>query len=143
MSRTYLIAIALLLGVRAYGQSTEFYQTLDAAADAALSQAEALAPSFEAGGSIYQCEKGYIFPAPETQHSKVRVDVSIYAINGCTLAALYHTHPKGDSKASKHDIQGTCAAKTVSYIRPTGGVTFTFDCRNMSDGAIQAKLLGR
>lgn len=129
--KMYLLALSLLLGV-AHGEATKAYATLEEAAKAALSDAEALTGDFEAGGTIYQCGDSFAYFAPVTQHKRDHVDVPIYTLETCTLAGMYHTHPKGDARYSVPDIQTACDADTVSFIKPHGGAVRAFDCHGKS-----------
>lgn len=140
----YTLAIAMLLGIApAYAAQADTYATLDQAATAALIEAEALTDSYEAGGTIYHCSAGYIYVRPTTDHSKDSLSVSIYTLDGCALAGLYHTHPKGDARYSITDINGACGLHTVSFIKPRGGSVRSFDCTSLSHAAIQVAVSGQ
>ena len=132
----------LALGANAVAAPLEPYQDLKPAVLAALADAESLAPQFEAGGTIYQCGTAFAYLAPVTQRKKNHVAVEIFASAECSLVAMYHTHPKGDSRFSVDDIRAVCAAKTVSFIKPKGGAVRMFDCRELSIHAQEAALRG-
>lgn len=143
--KLFLIALALLLGVSlcASADIAEPFDTLDAAVVEALDAADALAPSYEAGGSIYKCGQTFVVYPPTTEMKTYSVSIPVYKAEGCTLVAFYHTHPLGDSHLSPVDIGSACRFKIVSYIRPKGGKIASYDCSNKSGGAIQAARLGR
>lgn len=140
ITRMYTLAIALLLGVSAHASEGTAYATLDAAVGAAMIEAHTMAPKHEAGGSVYQCGAVYAYKAPVTQHKRTGVDIPVYTLEGCTLAAVYHTHPKGDAMFSVPDIKAACALKTVSYIGPVNGDIRKLDCSALSNGAVYAML---
>lgn len=118
------------------------YPTLDAAATAALADAEALTDAYEAGGTIYECHGTFTYVPPVTQNKRTRVDVDTYGAPGCELVAYYHTHPRGDARFSVDDIAGICNAHSIGYLKPRGGPVLMFDCRNLKAGAIQAAMHG-
>lgn len=138
--RAKLIVTGLALALAAHAEALHGYATLQEAARAALADAEALTPVFEAGGAIYQCGNVYAYIAPVTQHHRDRVDIATGNADGCALAGTYHTHPKGDTRYSDTDIKAACAADTVSFIKPRGGSVRAFDCRGMSYAAKQTAL---
>lgn len=134
---------ALLLASRAASAAQgDSYRTLEAAAIAALADAEALTLDYEAGGTIYQCGPAYAYMAPVTQRLKVGVAVPVYDLESCALVGMYHTHPKGDAMFSRDDIRGICARHTVGFIKPHGSAVRMFDCRDLSPGGIQIALRG-
>jgi proteasome lid subunit RPN8/RPN11 len=114
------------------------YATVEGAANAALADAEALTGDFEAGGAVYQCGTAYAYLAPVTQSKKDRVDVPVAKSAECQLAALYHTHPKGDARFSAEDVRNVCKLHTVGFILPHGGTVISFDCRALARPAILA-----
>lgn len=136
----YLLALSLLLGLSAHASEGKAYPTVEAAVIDAMIEAAALAPSHEAGGSVYQCGAAYAYKAPVTQHRRTGVDVPVYTIEGCTLAAVYHTHPKGDAAFSAADINAASALHTLSFIGPKDGAIRVLDCRALSGGAVHAML---
>jgi hypothetical protein len=140
MTRTlYLLALSLLMGW-AHASEGQAYQTVESAVIDAMADAEALAPGFEAGGSVYQCGAVYAYKAPVTQRRKVGVAVPVYTIDGCTLAAVYHTHPKGDGAFSADDVRAACALHVLSFIGPHDGAIRVMDCRTLSAGGMRAML---
>jgi proteasome lid subunit RPN8/RPN11 len=136
----YVLALALLLGIAtASASEAQAFQTVEAAATAGMADATALAPRYEAGGSIYQCGDSYTYKPPVTQSRKYGVDVAVYRIPGCVLAGVYHTHPQGDASFSTADIGAACQLQTRLYIGPHGGRIRVLDCRTL--GAKTARAL--
>lgn len=129
--------LAALLASNARAAALDSYATLEDAAKAALSDAEALTDKFEAGGTIYQCGSLFAYMGPTTDGKRDRLTVTVYGSDKCKLAALYHTHPKGDGRFSATDVRGVCALDTISFIKPRNGAVRMFDCRGMSYAAKQ------
>ena len=135
----FTTAIALLLGLGNAYAGNETYSTVDAAATAALNQAEGMTDKYEAGVAIYQCGRSYSFLPPVTDNNKVRVSIPVFDVDGCAVVALVHTHPKGDARFSPTDIASVCKLKTVGYIKPRGGDIRRFDCATLT--AVEVKII--
>lgn len=118
------------------------YSTADDAAVAGLNLAEAMSDRFEVGSGIYQCGTRFAFMPLATSNKKDAVAITIYASAECRLAAVFHTHPKGDSRYSVADIKSACSLHTVSYIKPRNGNVRAFDCTHLSDAAIRIATTG-
>lgn len=135
-----LIGASVLLALvasNAKAEALDSYPTLEAAAKAALNDAEALTSEYEAGGTIYQCGTLFAYMGPTTDGKREGLKVTVYGSDKCKLAALYHTHPRGDSRFSATDVRGVCALDTVSFIKPRGGSVRMFDCHGLSHAAKQ------
>lgn len=133
-----LIGVSVLLALvasNARAAALDSYPTLEDAAKAALSDAEALTSEYEAGGTIYQCGTLFAYMGPTTDGKREGLKVTVYGSDKCKLAALYHTHPKRDARFSVIDINGACALDTVSFIKPHDGKIRMFDCRGKSEAA--------
>lgn len=132
-SRFWLI-VGLLwaLGcVYARGAEPVFYPTLESAATAALADAEALTPDFEAGGSLYACGERYVYDAPATSGKRDRVDIATYSYVGCVFAGTYHTHPARRLVFSRDDVASICASGAPGFMKPRGEGVRVFDCRGL------------
>lgn len=134
--KSYLLALALLLGV-SVANATDSYGTVTEAAVAGLAAAEALTADFEAGGAIYQCGERFAFLPPVTDGRKTSLNIPILSGLDCKLAGLFHTHPKGDGRFSATDVKSACKLSVLSYIKPKGGLVRVFDCRDLSYAAIK------
>lgn len=125
-----LTALALLaVSIYAHSAPLEPYPTLEAAATAALTDAEALTPDFEAGGSLYACASGFVYDAPATSGKREGVDIVTYSYKGCTFAGTYHTHPRKRLVFSTDDIRSTCLLNVPGFMKPREGAVRMFDCR--------------
>lgn len=137
-TKAYTLAIMALLGVRAQAAPLAPYADLPTAVAAGLEDAAALAPGFEAGGAVYQCSGSFAYTPVVTDGKRDRVSVPTGAAPGCTLAAVFHTHPKGDARFSTDDVRATCKLHTVAYILPRDGAPVSFDCSTLSPAAVKA-----
>jgi hypothetical protein len=134
---------ALLLGLIYAcnaGAAPGGYATAEDAVRAGLETAEALTADFEAGGTIMECDGRFLVMPVTTDGKRTSLAVLVYTIPGCTLAGLFHTHPKRDKLFSAADIAGACALKTRSYMKPRDGTIRVFDCSGMSEAAQRVAL---
>lgn len=138
---TLLQVLVLWAAVVCTSRAADF-ATLNEAASAALNDAEALTPDFEAGGAIYLCLGRYAYLPPTTDHKRDHVSIATGSTAECQMAAMYHTHPKRDARFSLTDVQSTCEAATVSFIKPRGGKVRMFDCATLSTVAVRILVSG-
>jgi hypothetical protein len=139
ITKLFTLAITLLLTGKA-ALAADAYSTVEAAAKDGLAAAEALTDRFEAGLGIYQCGAAYAYLPPTTDGKKDRVSIRIMGSSECRLAAVAHTHPKGDTRFSPADIKAACTLKVPSYIKPRGGSIRVFDCSTLSPAAVKVAL---
>lgn len=143
MNNLYRLALALLLGISSAevrSQSVS-YATFHDAVIAALDASDALAPTAEAGSTIFLCTHRYIFTKPVTDGETHFVQIPMRVIEGCKLAAIVHTHPANHSRFSGVDVNTSCDYNTIGVMRPKGGRAVLFDCRAMSPKRVQKYLL--
>lgn len=127
-----MITVALALTFIQLPAGTE----LTTALERATADAEALTSTYEAGGAVYACNGTYVYSAPQTQNKRDAVAIEVATFTDtCTLAALYHTHPKGDARFSRADIDTACRNAVPSYILPHGGRLRVFDCMQLHEQA--------
>lgn len=137
-----LVTLLAVFAGAAEAKAMADYPTLGRAVSAALIEAEALTPDFEAGGTLYQCGTVFAYIGPVTQMRRTGVDVEVYTSATCKLAGMYHTHPRGDAKFSGEDVATICRNHTVGFIKPRNGAIRVFDCTKLSPGGIQAAMRG-
>jgi proteasome lid subunit RPN8/RPN11 len=140
MRNLYLIALSLLLGVAKATDplpAVTTYTSRDAAAIAVLTEAEAAYPGVEAGSTVYQCGAVYRVAPIYSNGEKDYVDIMVYDIEGCTLAAAVHTHPKGAARFSNTDIAALLRLHTIGYIKPLGGAVRSLDCAAIHPTVLQ------
>jgi proteasome lid subunit RPN8/RPN11 len=99
--------------------SAPSFATVGEAARAGLLSAAARSTGYEFGGVVLRCAGAYRYTSPVTAHNPRSIAFAVRVPKGCTLAALYHTHPGeyvNASRFSQADVQTAQALHVPSYI---------------------------
>lgn len=119
------------------------YSSVDEAAVAALAMAVPLSTRFEYGGAILKCSGAYYFTEPVTSRRNARVEFDTRIGAGCSLAAIYHTHPEGErsSRFSRGDMNVAHELGVPSFIGVIADSSVRrYDPRSMAGAANVGRL---